>query len=320
MFTMRFTMRSAAGDASARADSYAAALDMAAWAETKGCLAVILSQHHGAHDGFLPSPVPLAASIAARTSSLPILVAALILPFYEPVKLAEDLAVVDLVSRGRVSYVIGLGYRDEEFTMFGVDRRGRARQAEERIGLLRRLWAGERVQVDGRWARVTPAPFTAGGPVLCYGGGTQAAASRAGRLGMPFFAESHDASLEAVYLDSAERAGVAPAGCVIQPPGVPFTVFVAEDLDRAWAELGPALLMDAIAYRQWNAGRTGVASVSAACSVAELRAEQGSYQILTPAEAADSIAKGIPLALQPMVGGLAPDVAWRYLETAASIG
>jgi hypothetical protein len=78
--------------------------------------------------------------------------------------------------------------------------------------------------------------------------------------------------------------------------------------------------MDAIAYRQWNAGRTAVASLSGACSVAELRAEQGSYQILTPAEAADSLAKGIPLALQPMVGGLAPDVAWRYLETAASIG
>src|SRR5450432_2131260 len=160
MFTMRFTMRSAAGDASARADSYAAALDMAAWAETRGCLAVILSQHHGADDGFLPSPVPLAASIAARTSSLPILVAALILPFYEPVKLAEDLAVVDLVSRGRVSYVIGIGYRDEEFDMFGVDRRGRGRIVEARIGLLRRLWAGEEVEFDGRRARVTPLPFT----------------------------------------------------------------------------------------------------------------------------------------------------------------
>ncbi len=76
--------------------------------------------------------------------------------------------------------------------------------------------------------------------------------------------------------------------------------------------------MGAISYREWNAGRTGVASVSAARSVAELRAERGAYQILTPAEAAGYIAKGIPLALQLLAGGLAPDVAWRYLETAAS--
>jgi alkanesulfonate monooxygenase SsuD/methylene tetrahydromethanopterin reductase-like flavin-dependent oxidoreductase (luciferase family) len=120
---MRFTMHSAP---SARADSYAAVLDMAAWAETRGCLAAAVSQHHAADDGYLPSPVPLAAAIAARTSSLPVTVAALLLAFYEPVKLAEDLAVVDLLSRGRVSYVIGLGYRDEEFALFGVDRRQRA--------------------------------------------------------------------------------------------------------------------------------------------------------------------------------------------------
>ena len=58
---------------------------------------------------------------------MPINVAALLLALYEPVKLAEDLAVVDLISRGRVSYVVGIGYRAEEFAMFGVDRRRRGR-------------------------------------------------------------------------------------------------------------------------------------------------------------------------------------------------
>jgi alkanesulfonate monooxygenase SsuD/methylene tetrahydromethanopterin reductase-like flavin-dependent oxidoreductase (luciferase family) len=320
MFTMRFTMRSAPADPSARAASYAAMLDMVAWAETRGGVAAILSQHHGTEDGYLPSPVPVAAAIAARTSSLPVMVAALILPFYEPVKLAEDLAVVDLVSRGRVSYVIGLGYRDEEFALFGVDRRARARLTEERIGVLRRLWAGERVRVDGRWARITPAPFTPGGPLLCYGGGTEAAARRAGRLGLMFVAETHDAGLEAVYRAAAERAGVAAPGCIIQPPGVPLTVFVAADPDRAWAELGPCLLMDAVSYRRWNAGRPATASVSAATSADELRAERGPYQIITPAQAAGYLRQGVPLALQPLLGGLAPDVAWRYLETAAAAG
>src|SRR6476660_3072403 len=194
MFIMRFGMRSHAHDAAARGAMYGAALDMSSWAETRGCIATVLSEHHAVDDGYLPSPVPLAAAIAARTSTLAINVAALLLAFYEPVKLAEDLAVVDLLSRGRVSYVIGIGYRAEEFAMFGVDRRERARLVEERIQVLRTLWAGDTVEVDGRPVGITPPPFTPGGPMLAYGGGSEAAARRAGRLGMLFIAETHDAS------------------------------------------------------------------------------------------------------------------------------
>ncbi len=298
---------------------YGAALDMASWAETRGCVATAISQHHAVEDGYLPSPVPLAAAIAARTSTLPISVAALLLALYEPVKLAEDLVIVDLVSRGRVSYVVGIGYRDEEFEMFGVERRRRAQIVEDRIGVLRRLWKGEWVQVDGRRARVTPAPFTPGGPLLAYGGGTEAAARRAGRLGMLFIAETHDATLEAPYREAAGEAGVTPLGCHFPTPGIPLTVFVAEDPDRAWAEIGEYLLLDAAGYAAWNAHRAGTASVSFASTVEELKAERGSYQIMTPDEASDHIAKGNPLALQPLVGGIPVDTAWRYLETAASL-
>ena len=85
MFTMRFSQRSATEDPAARADLYAATIDMCAWAEDHGALAAILSQHHGVDDGYLPSPVPLASAIAARTSTLPITVAALLLALYEPV-------------------------------------------------------------------------------------------------------------------------------------------------------------------------------------------------------------------------------------------
>ncbi len=223
---MRFSMRSATDDPAARADLYAATIDMCAWAEDHGALAAILSQHHGVEDGYLPSPVPLAAAIAARTTRLPITVAALLLALYEPVKLAEDLAVVDLISRGRVSYVIGIGYRDEEFAMFGVEPRGRGHLVEDRIGLLRRLWSGDHLVVDGRPVRVTPLPFTPGGPPLAYGGGTEVAARRAGRLGLMFMAESHDTTLEDAY---RAEAGEAAPGCFFAPAGVPNTVFVADD-------------------------------------------------------------------------------------------
>jgi alkanesulfonate monooxygenase SsuD/methylene tetrahydromethanopterin reductase-like flavin-dependent oxidoreductase (luciferase family) len=316
MFLMRFGMRQATTDPAARADQYQAAVDMCAWAESRGCLGAVFSQHHASEDGYLPSPVPMAAAVAARTESLAITVGALLLAFYEPVKLAEDMAVVDLLSRGRVVYVVGIGYRDEEFEMFGVDRGGRASIVEERIRLLQRLWSGEPTDVDGRTVRVTPLPFSPGGPTLAYGGGSVAAARRAGRLGLLFLSESHDASLEEAY--RAEGGATAP-GCFFPPAGVPLTVFVADDPERAWAEIGEYLMIDARGYGAWNQGRTGTASISFATSVGELAAENGAYQILTPDQARAEVAAGRPLGLQPLVGGLPPDLAWPYLEAAASL-
>jgi alkanesulfonate monooxygenase SsuD/methylene tetrahydromethanopterin reductase-like flavin-dependent oxidoreductase (luciferase family) len=232
------------------------------------------------------------------------------------VKLAEDMAVVDLLSRGRVVYVVGIGYRDEEFEMFGVDRRQRAALVEARIRLLQQLWSGQAVDVEGRKVRVTPLPFTAGGPMLAYGGGSVAAARRAGRMGLLFLSESHDATLEEAY--RAEGGPSAP-GCYFPPPDVPLTVFVADDPERAWAEIGTYMLTDARGYGGWNEGRTGTASVSFATSVDELAGENGAYQILTPDEARAHVAAGRPLGLQPLVGGLPPDLAWPYLEAAASL-
>jgi hypothetical protein len=93
---------------------------------------------------------------------------------------------------------------------------------------------------------------------------------------------------------------------------------VAEDPDKAWAEVGEYMLDDARLYAGWNAGRQGTASVSRATTVAELRAERGAYQVLTPGEARAIVSGGGPLALQPLVGGLPPDRAWPYLEAALS--
>ena len=127
-------------------DLYQAGLDMTEWAERVGAISVMFSQHHGSSDGYLPSPIPMAAAAAARTSSVAINVGALLLLMYDPIKLAEDMAVIDHLSDGRVSYTIGLGYRDEEYAMFGVDPTQRGARIEERIGLLRRAFRGERFE------------------------------------------------------------------------------------------------------------------------------------------------------------------------------
>jgi alkanesulfonate monooxygenase SsuD/methylene tetrahydromethanopterin reductase-like flavin-dependent oxidoreductase (luciferase family) len=319
MFLMRFAMRSHTQDPSARAALYRTALEMTEWAQDRGCASTIVSEHHAVDDGYLPSPVPLAAAMAARTTTMPINVSALLVALYEPVKLAEDLAVVDLLSAGRVSYVIGIGYRNDEFDMFGIDRRTRGQLVEDRVRLLRRLWTGASAEVDGRTVRVRPLPFTPGGPLLAYGGGTLAAAKRAGRLGLYFMANSADISLESAYREEAARAGVRPLGCRFMDPSLPLTVFVAEDPDKAWAQIGDYLLLDAVGYAGWNSGSSSP-NVSNATTVEQLRAERGAYQILTPDEAAAQIAGGNPLALQPLVGGIPPEIAWPYLECAAALG
>ena len=235
---------------------YGAVLDMASWAETRGCIATVLSEHHAVDDGYLPSPVPLAAAIAARTSTMAISVAALLLALYEPVKLAEDLAVVDLLSRGRVSYVVGIGYRDEEFEMFGVDRRGRGRLVEARIELLRRLWSGEAVEFEGRRVRVTPLPYTPGGPMLAVRRREPKSRPGAPRVSA---CSSSPRTMTPTSRRHTSRRPNAPAsprsGCTFPTAGVPLTVFVADDPDRAWAEIGEYLLVDSASYAQWNAHR-----------------------------------------------------------------
>src|SRR6195952_5381893 len=91
---------------------YAAAPEMCWWGENHGCLAAVLCEHHGSEDGYLPSPLLLASAIAARTERLALsLILILILPFYDPVRLAEDITILDILSGGRASYIMALGYR-----------------------------------------------------------------------------------------------------------------------------------------------------------------------------------------------------------------
>src|SRR4051812_25317975 len=97
MFTMRFDMRAPAFGAPTT-ELYAAALDMAAWAEDRGCLSAVLCEHHASDDGYLPAPMILATAMAARTMTLPITIAIVTLPLYDPIRLAEEMAVLDIIS------------------------------------------------------------------------------------------------------------------------------------------------------------------------------------------------------------------------------
>src|SRR5690242_2274444 len=140
---MRFDMRAPADGPAAIGGLYDAALEMAAWADQHGAASIVVSEHHASPDGYLPAPLVLASAIAARTTTVPIMVAALLVPLHDPVRLAEDMAVLDVLSKGRVSYIAGLGYRPEEYAMFGQSLSERGRRMEECLTVLQQAWTGE---------------------------------------------------------------------------------------------------------------------------------------------------------------------------------
>ncbi len=314
---LRFDLRAPVDGPAPIADLYAAAVDMAVWAENHGALAAILSEHHASPDGYLPAPLVLASAMAARTTTLPITVAALLLPLHDPIRLAEDMAVLDIVSRGRVTYVAGLGYRPEEYAMFGRPLGDRGRRMEECLVALRTAWTGEPFEFEGRPVQVTPTPVTPGGPLLMYGGGSVAAARRAARFGLSFFAQTSAPGLEDAYAAECARVGTEPGMCIVPAPGAPTTVFVAEDVDEGWDRFGPFMLHDARMYAAWL-GTADAASRSDATTVADLRAESGAYRVLTPAEAVEHVRTTGPLTLHPLCGGCPPELAWPALELLAA--
>jgi len=131
------------------ADVYARTLDRVAEAERRGLEAAWVTEHHGFADGYLPAPLTAAAAIAARTRTLRIGTGVVIAPMLPVETLAEQAAVVDLVSGGRLELGVGAGWRAEEFTRVGADHRARYTTLEDQLRRLPGLWA------DGT---VTPAP------------------------------------------------------------------------------------------------------------------------------------------------------------------
>lgn len=315
MLSLRFDFRLSPDSPATMAELYASALKMASWADSIPGASVMFSQHHRSSDGYLPSPLIMAAAAAAQTQNIPITVGALLLLMYDPVKLAEDMSVLDHLSCGRVNYIVGLGYRKQEYDMFGVDMGSRGKRIEEYLDVLNSAFSGEEFSWNQRAIQLTPKPFTEGGPIRAYGGGTVAAAKRAARYGMMFAPQNNSEKLFAAYDDEAKKHGH-PTGLYQAPPeGYPLSLFVADDLDKAWQEIGPYMLHDAKMYAQWLAGGgLKTSTLSTSLTVESMREEKGSYQIVTPDQALALIEQYGALALQPLAGGVPPNIAWCSLK------
>src|SRR5262245_19656441 len=311
---LRFDLRAPARFPARHAELYAAALELARFADERGFDSISLSEHHGVDDGFLPSPLLVAAAMASRTERISIGISALLAPLYDPVKLAEDLAVLDLVSRGRVTATLGMGYRREEYAMFGRAFEERGKLLDEWLEVLLRAWRGERFEWQGRTVQVTPRSFTQPHPPIFVGGQSKKGALRAARFGLGYQPATNDREAERLYRGECERRGVAPQ---LRPPGTGEMVWVSRDPDRTWSEIGEHLLYEARVYSGWQPATQQSSTVhSRATSVAELRRE-GLYQVLTPAECRERAKERGPYAafvLYPLCGGTPPEQAWQSVR------
>jgi alkanesulfonate monooxygenase SsuD/methylene tetrahydromethanopterin reductase-like flavin-dependent oxidoreductase (luciferase family) len=295
---------------------YAAALEQCAWADRLGFERVVLSEHHGADDGYCPSPLVLAAAIAGRTSRLRLQIAALILPLHDPLRVAEDVAVLDLASGGRSELVIGAGYRQAEFEMFDRQLARRGALVEEGVEALKRAWTGEPFEYRGRSVRVTPRPLQRPRPPILLGGSTKVAARRAARIADGFLPSLPQ--LWESYREECERLGV-PCGAPAASGGALF-LHVAEDPEAAWARIAPHALHEMNSYGRWLSEGSAAGPYAPTTDAVSLR-QAGLYRVLTPDECL-ALARGLGpnggLVFHPLMGGLSPDLAWASLELFAS--
>ena len=313
MYTMRFDLRVPGKTPAEIADQHRAVIEMSAWADDKGCAVIGLSEHHAAEDGYSPSPLVLAAAVAAVTRNTTILIGAALLPMYAPVRLAEDMITLDHLSRGRVRYIFGIGYRPVEYELYGLDFAQRGAIADARLAKL--LQTLDEAGVAQHMPRVTPPPFAPLLSRISWGGATPAAARRAGRNGLGFYAQTDAPGLREAYTEAARAAGHEPGACVLPSADIPGIVFVHPDVDRGWRELGDSLLADASAYARWNRHtQHSTISLSQGQTVDALRAERRAHRVLGVAEAAEMALQWGRLPLSPLCGGLPPERAWPYLR------
>lgn len=259
-FGLGYDFRRPPGDARAMADIYAETLDLIVYAEDLGFDYVMLTEHHFVEDGYSPSVAPIAAAIAARTKTIRITSYVALLPFHNPLRLAEDIAVADLISNGRVELGVGAGYRKEEFDGFNIDRAERASRMDEGCEVLLKAWTEENWSFRGKhWTfnNVTmhPKAVQRPHPLLWISGRAPAPARRAGRFKaplqlppMPDIGPAAEQTSYAAYCETLRALGEDPAAYPVM--GM-FGAVVTHDLPAIARQMTEAVRWRRELYAAW---------------------------------------------------------------------
>ena len=265
---------------------YDETLDIVAWTESAGFGGAWVPEHHGADDGYMPTPNLALAAMAARTSTMRLGAAVAIAPLYHPVRFAEECAILDILSNGRLETALAIGYRRREYDMHGVRFDQRGNRFDEFLHIVRALWAGETVNFAGRHYTVTDArimpPPPRGRIPLYIGGFTERALERVADYADGYFGNEEVCDL---YLEKLKERGRDPADAAIRIPGLFLTV--AEDPERALDELAPYFHHVFSSYGAWMNEDNALGMASAATTPMDVDAFKngGVVQIMTPEEA-----------------------------------
>ena len=213
---------------------YGSFLEICEEVEHVGLDSIWLTEHHGFDDDYLPSPLTALAAVAARTRRVRLGTGIVVAPLHPAAEIAEQAAVVDLLSGGRLDLGIGAGYRPPEFELYGADMRTRYRENDARARQVRQLWAT---------GMVTPAPAQERLPIWMGYLGPKGA-RRAGRLGENLLAP--DARLWPHYRDGLEEGGHDPA---LGRMGGGVQAWASDDPERDWPVVAEHLAEQQNSYR-----------------------------------------------------------------------
>ncbi len=215
---------------------YAEILEQVTWLDQLGLDLVWFTEHHFVDDGYLPSWIPIAGAMAARTQQVRFSSDICLMPFNHPVRLAEDLAVLDNLSGGRVEVGIGMGYAPHEFRGFGMPVSHRVSRTEEGLEVLRRCFTGERFSFHGKRYQfddvmIKPGYVQEGGPPLWLAATAAAGAHRAARFNCNLLPQGPPDQTLKLWQDDLIATGQNPADYRV---GIIRSCFVTDDPERDW--------------------------------------------------------------------------------------
>jgi len=232
---------------------YGAVLDQISWLDELGYDLIWFTEHHFVEDGYLPSWIPVAGAVAGRTRHIRISSDITLMPFQEPLRLAEDLAVLDNISHGRMEIGVGMGYALHEFHGFNIPRTQRVSRTEEGVEVLQRAFTGERFSFEGKRftyndVRVTPTPVQEGGPPIWMAAMGKPGAERAARLGLHLLPQGAADQVLEPWREATRSAGVDP---LTRRVGIIRPWLVTDDRDRDWPPIRAAERYKAGIYADW---------------------------------------------------------------------
>jgi alkanesulfonate monooxygenase SsuD/methylene tetrahydromethanopterin reductase-like flavin-dependent oxidoreductase (luciferase family) len=213
--------------------------------EASGWDGCFLTEHHQQEDGYLPNPLLLAGLVGMRTQRIKIGTCVLLLPLHHPVHVAEDCAIIDQATKGRLILSVGVGYQPHDFDAFEIPMAERATRTEEALAVIRHCWNGRRFSYAGKHFHytdtlITPTPLQKPGPPIWMASWTPPGLRRAGRMADGWIADPVQClpvikDYAKCYRAAAEKAGRKPYICLMRD------AVIANSMQEAEAESGPTM-------------------------------------------------------------------------------